>query len=87
MGDRDVAKLPTRERLLGVVFQSYELFPHLTAEENLLFAARARKRKDLEARAHSARAFANVGARHVPAGVQRRFFQAAKNSALPWPVH
>lgn len=30
------------ERRLGVVFQSYELFPHLTAEENILLVAKAR---------------------------------------------
>ena len=28
---------------MGVVFQTLELFPHLTAKENILFAARARK--------------------------------------------
>ncbi|HEX4923614.1 MAG TPA: ATP-binding cassette domain-containing protein [Bdellovibrionales bacterium] len=39
----DLARLPVSERRLGVVFQSYELFPHLTAEENIRFAARARK--------------------------------------------
>lgn len=39
----DLARLPVRDRRLGVVFQSYELFPHLTARENILFAAEARK--------------------------------------------
>jgi ABC-type sugar transport system ATPase subunit len=39
----DLAQLPPPERRLGVVFQSLELFPHLTAEENIFFAARARK--------------------------------------------
>ena len=39
----DLAKLPTPERRLGVVFQSYELFPHMTAAENIAFAAQARK--------------------------------------------
>ena len=38
----DLAALPVRERRLGVVFQTLELFPHMTAEENLRFAARAR---------------------------------------------
>jgi sulfate transport system ATP-binding protein/putative spermidine/putrescine transport system ATP-binding protein len=45
----DLAKLPIAERRLGVVFQSLELFPHLTARENILFAARARKIKVEEA--------------------------------------
>ena len=38
----DLAKLPPARRRLGVVFQSYELFPHMTAAENILFAAKAR---------------------------------------------
>ena len=38
----DLAQLSPPERRLGVVFQSLELFPHMSAEENILFAARAR---------------------------------------------
>lgn len=40
--DLDLAKLSIPEKRIGVVFQSLELFPHLTARENLLFAAKAR---------------------------------------------
>ncbi len=39
----DLASLPVRERRLGVVFQSYDLFSHLTARGNVEFAAEARK--------------------------------------------
>ncbi|MFV8256404.1 ATP-binding cassette domain-containing protein [Bdellovibrio bacteriovorus] len=39
----DLAKLKTPDRHLGVVFQTLDLFPHLSAEENMMFAARARK--------------------------------------------
>lgn len=39
----DLAALPVPQRRLGVVFQTWELFPHMTARENILFAARARK--------------------------------------------
>ncbi len=39
----DIAKLSTPQRRLGVVFQSYELFPHMSAKENILFAAESRK--------------------------------------------
>src|SRR5271165_2213509 len=38
----DIAALPVPQRRLGVVFQTLELFPHMTARENILFAARAR---------------------------------------------
>ncbi len=38
----NLARLAVRDRRLGVVFQNYELFPHLSAKENLQFAADAR---------------------------------------------
>lgn len=43
MHGEDLAKLKTPQRRLGVVFQTLDLFPHMTAEENILFAARARQ--------------------------------------------
>lgn len=46
----DLARLPTPERRLGVVFQTLELFPHMSARENIYFAAEARRlpRKDAD---------------------------------------
>jgi sulfate transport system ATP-binding protein/putative spermidine/putrescine transport system ATP-binding protein len=41
---QDLAKLKIPERRLGVVFQTLELFPHLSARDNVYFAARARRR-------------------------------------------
>ncbi len=38
----DLAELSVADRRLGVVFQNFELFPHMSAEENILFAAKAR---------------------------------------------
>ena len=38
----DLHKLSVSERRLGVVFQNYELFPHLTAEENILIVIKSR---------------------------------------------
>lgn len=46
----DLAQLPVPERHLGVVFQTLELFPHMTAQENILFAARARSMDNKEAK-------------------------------------
>lgn len=40
---QDLARLKTPDRRLGVVFQTLDLFPHMSAAENILFAARARK--------------------------------------------
>ena len=36
-GDRDVTAMPPEERGVGLVFQNYALYPHLTVEENILF--------------------------------------------------
>ena len=42
---RDAELTRFRRRRIGVVFQSYNLIPHLTAEENILFPLRADARK------------------------------------------
>ena len=36
-GDQDVTDLPPEERGVGLVFQNYALYPHLTVEENIIF--------------------------------------------------
>ncbi len=38
----DIAQLSTPARKLGVVFQTLDLFPHMSARENIRFAAEAR---------------------------------------------
>jgi len=42
VGGADVTRLPAHRRNIGVVFQNYALFPHLTVAENLAFGLRAR---------------------------------------------
>ena len=36
-GDEDVTHLPPEARGVGLVFQNYALYPHLTVEENIIF--------------------------------------------------
>ena len=36
-GDQDVTRLPPEERGVGLVFQNYALYPHLTVEQNIIF--------------------------------------------------
>lgn len=43
MGGKDITHLPARKREAGMVFQHYELFPHMTVEENVGFGLRERK--------------------------------------------
>lgn len=40
---RDVTDLPPSQRNISMVFQSYALFPHLSAGENIVFGLRVRK--------------------------------------------
>jgi sn-glycerol 3-phosphate transport system ATP-binding protein len=42
IGDRDVTAVPPADRGVAMVFQSYALFPHLSAGENIIFGLRAR---------------------------------------------
>ncbi|TFF23194.1 ABC transporter ATP-binding protein [Jiella endophytica] len=43
LNGRDLAKVPARARGLGIVFQTYALFPHMTVEENVGFGLEMRK--------------------------------------------
>jgi len=42
-GDKEIHNLPPQERNVGVVFQSYALYPHLTVFENIAFPLRINK--------------------------------------------
>ncbi len=42
VGGRDVTDVPANKRDMGMVFQAYSLFPHLTARENVAFGLRLR---------------------------------------------
>ena len=55
LGQRDLTSLPAHQRDIGLVFQNYALFPHLSVRDNVAFglkqrgidAAERRKRADL----------------------------------------
>jgi multiple sugar transport system ATP-binding protein len=52
MGDKDVTDLPTGQRDISMVFQSYALYPNMTVKKNLAFGPRVRKepRQNLDQR-------------------------------------
>lgn len=45
-GDEDVTELPPEHRGVGMVFQNYALYPHLTVRQNILFPLENLKGKD-----------------------------------------
>jgi len=44
VGGKDITGLPANRRDMGMVFQAYSLFPHLTALENVQFGLKLRRR-------------------------------------------
>jgi putative spermidine/putrescine transport system ATP-binding protein len=56
-----VAHLPTNKRDVGMVFQSYSLFPHMTAQDNVEYGLRMRKAPKLERRERASEMLAAVG--------------------------
>ncbi len=48
IGERDVTHLPSSERGIAMVFQSYALYPHLTVRENMAFGLKIAKASQAE---------------------------------------
>lgn len=42
VGGRDITQLPANKRDMGMVFQAYSLFPHMTVQQNVAFGLRLR---------------------------------------------
>ena len=43
VGGKDVSNVPANKRDMGMVFQAYSLFPHMTARQNVEFGLKLRK--------------------------------------------
>ena len=56
IGDRVVNNVPSRDRDIAMVFQSYALYPHLTVYDNIAFGLRVKKvtRREIDRRVHEA---------------------------------
>lgn len=70
IGERDVTDLPARRRNIGMVFQSYALFPHMTVAGNVAYGLKVRRLPGPEIDRRVAAALAlvqlgNYGARRV----------------------
>ena len=81
----DITWLPPSLRNIGVVFQSYALFPHMTVSENVAYPLRVRKvpRRESEERTERALELVQLGGfgERMPSPVERR--PAAAGGARP----
>jgi putative spermidine/putrescine transport system ATP-binding protein len=61
LGGQDITRLPAHQRDIGLVFQSYALFPHLSVFDNVAFGLRLRKVDAAALRQRTLDALASVG--------------------------
>ena len=65
LGGKDVSRVPTNKRDIGMVFQSYARFPHLRVIDNTAFGLRRRRVRSAEARRRAGDALDLVGLGHL----------------------
>jgi putative spermidine/putrescine transport system ATP-binding protein len=65
IGERDMTSLPPWKRNVGLVFQSYALFPHMTVAENIAFGLEMRKMPKAEMAPKIAEALRLVRLEHL----------------------
>lgn len=61
VGDRDIGKVPVSKRNIGMVFQNYALFPHMSVFDNVAFGLETRQTPRTELRERVDESLAMVG--------------------------
>ena len=80
VGGNEITSVPVHRRRMGVVFQSYALFPHLNVQRNVAFGLEMQKvpKAEIAQRVHAAlelvdlAAFANRRVKEISGGQQQR---------------
>ena len=80
IGERVVNHVPSRDRDIAMVFQSYALYPHLSVYDNIAFGLRVKKMPKQEIDRRVRRRRAGARARAVPEA------QAARPLGRPAPA-
>ena len=86
LGEQPIGNIPPHKRNIGMVFQSYALFPHMTIKENLAYPLQVRKlpKREVETKVTNILKWLNF--RVLRAGC-RPNSPAASSSVLPSHVH
>ncbi|MEA2365551.1 MAG: spermidine/putrescine transport system ATP-binding protein [Thermoleophilaceae bacterium] len=71
LGSRDVTGTPANRRPVNLVFQSYELFPHMTVFDNVAFGLKIKRVGRTEIEARVTRTLESVTAAHLAARYPR----------------
>ena len=85
LGGTSINNIPPHKRGIGMVFQNYALFPHMTIAENLSFPLEVRRigRSDREAKVKRALDMVEMGAF---GGRRPAQLSGGSNSESPWLV-
>ncbi len=89
VNNRSITKVPVHRRNIGMLFQSYALFPHLTVAENVIFGLEMRgiKRRSAGLRVQEALDLVQLGATPGQAAIPAFRRPAATRRIGPRPGH